>query len=287
MKKSKITEYTAAVALSLLFGSCAKVENQAPEEELVPIELKVLMEPATRSLNTKRSWNPGKDHIIVATYQMWRGDFSFGEYIVTDTEGNTKAVQPAFRKSERYLSDPERTMLYAYYWPAGSRDKKVNLQDQSTPEKLEAADILESRWPEPYGNYVPATGIATVSFYHALARIRLTLDEATINADEVAEVLIASETEVSLETRDSQHGQRLYLWGSNSGWISMCRDTDEANVFEALVASHAWSYARREGEMIKVRYRNPSTGETTESSVFFDNSVWWEGNKTYEYTISR
>lgn len=286
MKTSKITEYTAAVALFLLLGSCAKVENPASEEDLVPIELKVSMEPDTRSLSTKRSWNPGKDHIIVSTFQMYRGDFGFGEYIVTDTEGNTKAVQPAFRKSERYLGEPLMTKLYAWYWPAGSRDKKVNLQDQSTPQKLEAVDILESRWA--YGvNFVPATGVANISFYHALARVRLILDEATINADEVTEVLVASETEVSLETRDAARGLTLYLWGSNSGWISMCRDTDKANIFEALVASHAWCYGRQEGEMIKIRCRDSSTGEISESSVFLDNAVRWEGNKTYEYTISR
>ncbi len=281
MKKSKITEYMAVVALSLLLGSCSKVEDSAPDTKLIPIELKVSMEPATRSLNTKRSWNPGKDHILVSTYQTNYGDFSFGEYLVIDTEGNTKAIQPAVRKTEEYFKGPTHTRIYAFYWPAGSRDRKVNLQDQSTPELLEAADILASRY-NPDG--VPTEGVASVSFYHALARIRLVLDKATINASEVTEILIMSDTEASIGTRWPGGGPMLTLEYANPGWISMCRDTDEPNVFEALVVPSSY---RPIGELIKVRFREQESGEISEFSVLFDNVTRWAGDTTYEYTISR
>ena len=282
MKASEITKYTAAAALAILFGSCSKVEDSAPGTKLIPIELKVLMEPDTRSLNTKRSWNPGKDHILVSTYQPNYGDFSFGEYLVTDTEGNTKAIQPAVRKTEEYFEGPTHTRIYAVYWPAGSRDKKVNLQDQSTPQLLEAADILESRYSPEDG--VPTEGVTTVSFYHALARIRLVLDKATINASEVAEILIASDTEASIGTRrPAGGGPILTLAYANPGWISMCRDTDEPNVFEALVVP---GY-RPGGEQIKVRFQNQESGETSEFPVLFDDSTNWAGDTTYEYMISR
>ncbi len=287
MKASEITKYTAAAALTVLLGSCSKVEDSAPGAKLISIELKVSMEPATRSLNTKRSWNPGKDHILVSTYQTNYGDFSFGEYLVIDTEGNTKAIQPAVRKTDEYFSGPTQTRIYAFYWPAGSRDRKVNLQDQSTPQLLEAADILESRF-NPDG--IPTEGVTTVSFYHALTRIRLVLDKATINASEVTEVLIASATEASIGTRWPGGGPILTLEYANPGWISMCRDTDEPNVFEALVApwiQGVWHGYRPGGEQIKVRFRNPESGEISEFSVLFDNATIWASDTTYEYTISR
>lgn len=285
MKASKITKYTAAAALTILLGSCAKVEDSALGTKLIPIELKVSIEPATRSLHTKKSWNPGKDHILVSTYQTNFGDFSFGEYLVIDTEGNTKAIQPAVRKTEEYFRGPSQTRIYAFYWPAGSRDRKINLQDQSTPELLEAADILESRYSPDGG--VPTEGVVTVSFFHALARIRLILDKATIDASEVTEVLVASDTEVSIGTRWQSGGAILTLEYSNPGWISMCRDTDEPNVFEALVAPTPGYKYRLGGEQIKVRFRNQESGEPSEFSVLFDNAKKLEGNKTYEYTISR
>ncbi len=281
MKASKITKYTAAAALTILLGSCAKVEDSASGTKLIPIELKVSIEPATRSLHTKKSWNPGKDHILVSTYQTNYGDFSFGEYLVTDTEGNTKAIQPAVRKTEEYFRGPTHTRIYAFYWPAGSRDRKINLQDQSTPELLEAADILESRYSPDGG--VPTEGVVTVSFFHALARIRLILDKATINASEVTEVLIASNTEASIGTRWPGGGPILTLAYANPGWISMCRDTDEPNVFEALVAP---GY-RPGGEQIKVRFRAQESEEISEFPVLFDDAANWAGDTTYEYTISR
>lgn len=215
MKASKITKYTAAAALTILLGSCAKVEDSASGTKLIPIELKVSIEPATRSLHTKKSWNPGKDHILVSTYQTNYGDFSFGEYLVIDTEGNTKAIQPAVRKTKEYDYAPQ-TRIYAFYWPAGSRDKKVNLQDQSTPQLLEAVDILEAT-PSKGSEDLQPEGVATVSFYHALARIRLVLDNATIDASEVTEVLVASDTEASIGTRWPGGGAILTLEYSNPG----------------------------------------------------------------------
>ena len=205
--------------------------------------------------------------------------------MVTDTEGNTKAIQPAVRKTEEYFKGPTHTRIYAFYWPAGSRDRKVNLQDQSTPELLEAADILESRYSPDGG--VPTEGVVTVSFFHALARIRLILDKATINASEVTEVLIASNTEASIGTRWPGGGPILTLAYANPGWISMCRDTDEPNVFEALVAPTPGYKHRLGGEQIKVRFRNQESGEPSEFSVLFDDATKLEGGKTYEYTISR
>ena len=281
MKASEITKCTAAAALAILLGSCSKVEDSAPGTKLIPIELKVSMEPATRSLHTKRSWNPGKDHILVSTYQTNYGDFSFGEYLVTDTEGNTKPIQPAVRKTEEYFRGPTHTRIYAFYWPAGSRDRKVNLQNQSTPELLAAADILESRYSPEDG--IPTEGVTTVSFYHALTRIRLVLDKATINASEVTEVLIASDTEVSIGTRWPGGGPIMKLDYANPGWVSMCRDTDEPYVFEALVTP---GY-RPGGEQIKVRFRNQESGGTSEFPVLFDDAANWAGDTTYEYTISR
>lgn len=285
MKASKITKYTAAAALTILLGSCAKVEDSASGTKLIPIELKVSIEPATRSLHTKKSWNPGKDHILVSTYQTNYGDFSFGEYLVIDTEGNTKAIQPAVRKTKEYDYAPQ-TRIYAFYWPAGSRDKKVNLQDQSTPQLLEAVDILEAT-PSKGSEDLQPEGVATVSFYHALARIRLVLDKATIDASEVTEVLVASDTEASIGTRWQSGGAILTLEYSNPGWISMCRDTDEPNVFEALVAPTPGYKHRLGGEQIKVRFRNQESGEPSEFSVLFDDATKLEGDKTYEYTISR
>ena len=63
----------------------------------------------------------------------------------------------------------------------------------------------------------------------------------------------------------------------------MCRDTDEPNVFEALVVP---GY-RPGGEQIKVRFQNQESGETSEFPVLFDDSTNWAGDTTYEYMISR
>ena len=63
----------------------------------------------------------------------------------------------------------------------------------------------------------------------------------------------------------------------------MCRDTDEPNVFEALVVP---GY-RPGGEQIKVRFRAQESEEISEFPVLFDDAANWAGDTTYEYTISR
>ena len=67
----------------------------------------------------------------------------------------------------------------------------------------------------------------------------------------------------------------------------MCRDTDEPNVFEALVAPTLGYKYRLGGEQIKVRFRNQESGEPSEFSVLFDDATKLESDTTYEYTISR
>lgn len=260
-----------------------------PLNKNITIKAKIMdWKGGTQGIPTKNSWNPGRDRIHVTT-----GDFSWeyielcsiGEYAVTDRQGSTEAVVPAHWKADAY-SYSSNSACVGYHWPAESVDDPIDLSDQSTPEKLAAADILMGIYTDYLGRDTRQDNLK-LEFNHYHAKIRIKWDHPTVSATDLESVEVRADKGTKASFTLNYNGFQ-YLHSvdySEFGWIKACRNPEEETAFEALVPE---GYVAIK-ESIRVSFKSGTQygGQEyliTPPSKYED--VFWGGNHIYEYTIS-
>ncbi len=272
-------KYSISLALSvmLLPLSCAKTDVQ--DEALSgtrALELTVGSGPATKASAGKTAWIPGTDRIHVAFAQPTGNGITMSEgfYKIKDSDGGT---EPDGKPVLWQNTSP--AAIYAWYWPSDDFAAKIDLSDQSTPEKVKAVDALSASVSDVKFGTKP-----NLSFGHALAKIRiLWRDESLLWSNWRNPEVLASNArffsnsmEVSLEKEST--GLYALTAGGDAGWIITCPDETEQMTWECLIPAQKIS-----GAAIKLTLKKGDE-EPFESAVFIEETTF-EAGKTYSYTL--
>ncbi len=268
-----------ALALAAMLLSCTKTgtlnEDILPEESR-PLELTAGSGPATKATAGKTAWTPGTDRIHV-TFAQPNGNgitMSEGFYKIKDSDGTTEPDGKPI-----LWQNTNQAAIYAWYWPSGDFAAKIDISDQSTPEKVKAVDALSASVSDVKFGTKPR-----LDFNHALAKIRiLWRDESFLWSNWRNPQVVASDArffsnsmEVSLEKEST--GLYALTAGGDAGWIVPCPDEDEQNTWECLIPAQKIS-----GAAIKLMLKKGEE-EPYESAVFIEETTF-EAGKTYSYTL--
>lgn len=273
-----------ALAAMLLPLSCTKNAVQdgttLPEGSRPPLELTVGDGPATRSSAGKTAWIPGTDRIHVSFAQPTGSGISLSEgfYKIKDSDGGTEPDgEPVLWQNTNPAS------VYAWYWPAEDFSAKIDISDQSTPEKVKAVDALSASVSDVKFGTKPNLG-----FGHALAKVRILWRDETLAfegwgerfADEIVRASNARFFSNSLKVSLEKGSTGLYaLTGDgDAGWIVPCPDETEKMTWECLVPAQTIS-----GAAIKLTIKKGDE-EPYKSAVFIEETAF-EAGKTYSYTL--
>lgn len=270
---------TLALAVLLMPLSCTKTDVQdgaALPSGTRPLELTVGSGPATKSSAGKAAWMPGTDRVHVALVQPTGSGVAMSEgfYKIKDSNGGTEPDgKPVL------WQDTNPAAIYAWYWPRGDFSKKIDIGDQSTPEKVKAVDALSVSVSDVKFGTKP-----NLSFGHALAKIRiLWRDESLLWSDWRRPKVLASDTRFfsnSMEMSLEKESTGLYAMtaGGDAGWIVPCPDEDEQMTWECLIPAQTIS-----GAAIKLTLRKGDE-EPYESAVFIEETTF-EAGRAYSYTL--
>ena len=265
----------------LLPLSCTKTDVQdgatkLPPGSRPPLELTVGSGPATKASAGKTEWIPGTDRIHVVFAQPTGNGITLSEgfYKIKDSDGGTEPDgKPVLWQNTNPAS------VYAWYWPSDDFAAKVDLSDQSTPEKVKAIDVLSATVSDVKFGTKPK-----LSFGHALAKIRiLWRDESLLWSNWRQPTVLASNArffsnsmEMSLEKEST--GLYALTAGGDAGWIVPCPYEDEQMTWECLIPAQKIS-----GAAIKLTLKKGDE-EPYESAVFIEETTF-EAGRTYSYTL--
>lgn len=266
-----------ALAAILLPLSCSKTDVQEGAGSLPGnrvLELTVGSGPATKASAGKTAWIPGRDKILVSFAQPTESGIAISEgfYNIKNSDGGT---EPDGKPVLWQNTNP--AAIHAWYWPSGDFSAKIDISDQSTPEKVMAVDALSASVSDVKFGTKP-----NLSFGHALAKIRiLWRDESILWSNWRNPEVLASNArffsnsmEVSLEKEST--GLYALKAGGDAGWI-VPYETEQMT-WECLIPAQTIS-----GTAIKLTLQK---GDETpyESAVLIEETTF-EAGKTYSYTL--
>lgn len=266
-----------ALTAMLLPLSCSKTDVQEGAGSLPGnrvLELTVGSGPATKASAGKTAWIPGRDKILVSFAQPTESGIAISEgfYNIKNSDGGTEPDgKPILWQNTNPAS------IHAWYWPSGDFSAKIDISDQSTPEKVRAVDALSASVSDVKFGTKP-----NLSFGHALAKIRiLWRDESILWSNWRNPEVLASNArffsnsmEVSLEKEST--GLYALKAGGDAGWI-VPYETEQMT-WECLIPAQTIS-----GTAIKLMLQK---GDETpyESAVLIEETTF-EAGKTYSYTL--
>ena len=266
-----------ALTAMLLPLSCSKTDVQEGAGSLPGnrvLELTVGSGPATKASAGKTAWIPGRDKILVSFAQPTESGIAISEgfYNIKNSDGGT---EPDGKPVLWQNTNP--AAIHAWYWPSGDFSAKIDISDQSTPEKVRAVDALSASVSDVKFGTKP-----NLSFGHALAKIRiLWRDESILWSNWRNPEVLASNArffsnsmEVSLEKEST--GLYALKAGGDAGWI-VPYETEQMT-WECLIPAQTIS-----GTAIKLTLQK---GDETpyESAVLIEETTF-EAGKTYSYTL--
>lgn len=266
-----------ALTAMLLPLSCSKTDVQEGTGSLPGnrvLELTVGSGPATKASAGKTAWIPGRDKILVSFAQPAENGISISEgfYNIKNSDGGT---EPDGKPVLWQNTNP--AAIHAWYWPSGDFSAKIDISDQSTPEKVRAVDALSASVSDVEFGTRP-----NLNFSHALAKIRiLWRDESLLRPSYWRPAVRATNPRFfsnSLEMSLEKESTGLYALkaGGDAGWI-IPYETEQMT-WECLIPAQTIS-----GTAIKLTLQK---GDETpyESAVLIEETTF-EAGKTYSYTL--
>ena len=289
LQKGNETPYESSVFIESTTFEAGKTYTYTlvnnPLNNRITINAKIMdWQGGAQGIPTKNSWNPGRDRIyVVASDERDLLQLcSIGEYMVTDNQGSTEAVIPAYWKELIYAYMIPTCI--GYHWPAESTEEPIDLSDQSTPERLAASDILAGKYTCYSSN---REDDIVLEFKHYHAKVRIRWSDPTLSAADLESVEIHTDHGTKASFSLYCNGSRYYhiVKYSEPGWITMCRNPEDETVFEALVPT-GFSAVK---ESIRVSFKSGTQqgGQAYLIDIpYYNKEVWWEQNLIFEYTIS-
>lgn len=229
IKKICKTAALVAVPVALLAGCAEKLDDTGLgfEKKALQLGSAVTIDNAsalTRSVAGKDSWTGGEEFGVKLVPQSGNAEESYGRYKI-DASGNITYVAAAYwqEEGESVLSAwyPNSLAPMIYTIPS---TMEMDISDQSTPEKFAACDFLVANATVTYGS------VPTVTFTHALAKLRIDVAIASSAAFAVDSVLINGFYEVELNDELTA----VESSGRRQGIIRPCEDADGTG-YEAML----------------------------------------------------
>lgn len=245
MKPLHIYICIALLAATAALAGCASDEmaSRSTAEEKTPLRIASASYEAfggeTRAADGKSAWTGDGTETFGVKVQCSDGTVNHGQYLIKDANGTVEAVE----YMDAYItSSGEYTVSAWYPYEAMPIDiitklpdtTTINVADQANSDKLTAKDILYS----PKTSYQTATVSPTISFSHAMAKLRVRLSTNTGGETSTTILTGATISNCNVEGKLNSDISQVAANGT-TGTITPCVSETDANgnatAYEALL----------------------------------------------------